>query len=103
MRYTNATQILPPALLAQVQEYADGMFLYIPRRADKKRPWGTLTPTRQELIRRNNAIFLQHLAGSGISALAEQYFFPRKPYNVSSKISVNLSKRSISCILRQNV
>lgn len=78
MRYTNATQILPPALLAQVQEYADGMFLYIPRRADKKRPWGTLTPTRQELIRRNNAIFLQHLAGAGISALAEQYFLSPK-------------------------
>ena len=34
------------------QEYADGIFLYNPRKEANKRPWGSLTSTRQELVRR---------------------------------------------------
>ena len=78
MRYTNATQILPPELLAQIQEYADGIFLYIPRKEVNKRPWGSLTSTRQELVRRNRNIFHQYLAGVTVAALAERYFLSPK-------------------------
>ena len=78
MRYTNATQILPPELLAQIQDYADGFFLYIPRKADNKRPWGALTATRRELITRNRAIFSQYLSGTDAAALAAQYYLSPK-------------------------
>ena len=78
MRYTNATQILPPELLAQIQEYADGIFLYIPRKEANKRPWGSLTSTRQELVMRNRNIFHQHQTGITVAALAEQYFLSQK-------------------------
>ena len=32
MRYMKAADVLPPDLLAQVQAYIDGEYLYIPRR-----------------------------------------------------------------------
>ena len=78
MRYTNATQILPPELLAQIQEYADGTFLYIPRKDVNKRPWGTLTSTRQELVKRNFEIYVNYLNGTTVAALAEQFFLSPK-------------------------
>ena len=78
MRYINATQILPEKLLAEIQEYADGIFLYIPRRSNNKRPWGTATATRQELAKRNRSIFHDHTAGASVSELASQYFLSPK-------------------------
>lgn len=78
MRYINATQILPEKLLAEIQEYADGIFLYIPRRSNNKRPWGTATATRQELAKRNRSIFHDHAAGASLSELASQYFLSPK-------------------------
>lgn len=78
MRYINATQVLSDKLLAEIQEYADGIFLYIPRKSDSKRPWGTATTTRQELAQRNKRIFSEHRRGSTVSALAERYFLSPK-------------------------
>ena len=78
MRYINATQVLPEDLLAQVQEYADGIFLYIPRKTASKRPWGAATATRQELAERNRHIFKEHLSGTSAAALAQQYFLSPK-------------------------
>ena len=35
--YTNADRILPRELLDAIQQYADGVYLYIPRKAERKR------------------------------------------------------------------
>lgn len=78
MRYINATQVLPQNLLEEIQAYVDGIFLYIPRKTNNKRPWGTATATRQELAQRNKQIFNQHLYGADINSLAEQYFLSPK-------------------------
>lgn len=78
MRYINATQILPQKLLEEIQGYADGIFLYIPRKTDCKRPWGAATATRQELAQRNKRIFLEHLHGTDADALAQRYFLSPK-------------------------
>lgn len=78
MRYINATQILPEKLLAEIQEYADGIFLYIPRRTNNKRPWGAATATKQELAKRNRSIFHDHTAGVSISELASRHFLSPK-------------------------
>ena len=40
MRYMKAADVLPPDLLAQVQAYIDGEYLYIPRRETSRKPWG---------------------------------------------------------------
>ena len=78
MRYINATQVLSDKLLSEIQEYADGVFLYIPRKSNNKRPWGTATTTRQELAQRNKRIYLEHLSGSTVNALAERYYLSPK-------------------------
>lgn len=78
MKYLNAAQILPGELLEQIQTYADGVYLYIPRRAEEKRRWGTGTDTRLYLHQRNHAIYRDHLDGASVEALAEQYFLSVK-------------------------
>ena len=40
MRYMKAADVLPPDLLAQVQAYIDGEYLYIPRRGDQPQTLG---------------------------------------------------------------
>lgn len=78
MRYKNATQHLPKELLEQVQQYADGEFLYVPRIKGKKKEWGAKTATRRELKARNERIFKDYLAGEHIDALAKRYFLSIK-------------------------
>lgn len=78
MRYINATQVLPAELLEAVQAYADGIFLYIPRKAGSKRPWGTSTATRQELAQRNKLIFKKYLEGADADTLAQRFFLSPK-------------------------
>ena len=86
MRYQKAEDILPAQLLAEIQRYADGVYLYIPRRADHRQSWGNSTRYREELRQRNESI--RHLRREGRSAreLAERF---------------HLSVKSIQRILRQ--
>ena len=78
MSYKNATQVLPPELLKQIQEYIDGDFLYIPRLPNQKRAWGEMTVTKQELSERNESICAAYLAGVTPEVLASQYFLSEK-------------------------
>ena len=86
MRYLKAEDVLPAQLLAQVQEYADGVYLYIPRRDDHRQSWGNSTRYREELEQRNESIRTQHRAGMATRELAEQF---------------HLSVKTIQRILRQ--
>ena len=78
MSYKKATHILPQDLLLKVQEYIDGEFLYIPRRADNKKSWGETTSTRQELKDRNKHIYADYLSGVNMETLAEKYYLSLK-------------------------
>lgn len=78
MGYLRAEDILPAELIGQIQQYADGVTLYIPRRADDRRRWGTASGARQELLRRDRAIRADHRAGMDTAALAEKYFLSVK-------------------------
>ena len=86
MRYLNAEDVLPAALLEQIQQYADGIYLYIPRRADHRQSWGSSTRYREELRQRNESIRSLHREGLGPEALAERF---------------HLSVKSIQRILRE--
>ena len=86
MRYLNAEDVLPAALLEQIQQYADGIYLYIPRRADHRQRWGSSTRYREELRQRNESIRHQHREGLDPEALAERF---------------HLSVKSIQRILRE--
>lgn len=86
MSYIKATQVLPEALLRQVQQYIDGEFLYIPRIPGTEKDWGTDTSTRKELRERNEQIYEKYLSGSSMEHLADTYY---------------LSLKSIQRIIRQ--
>ena len=78
MSYKNAAQILPPELMVQIQEYIDGEFLYIPRKTDHKKQWGSMTGSRQSLAERNCQICRDHQMGQTITELSEQYYLSEK-------------------------
>ena len=54
MSYTNADRILPRELLDAIQQYADGVYLYIPRKAERKRAWGEATDSRRKRLARQD-------------------------------------------------
>ena len=86
MRYQRAEDVLPAELLAQIQKYTDGGYLYIPRRADHRQSWGNSTRYREELRLRNESIRYLHREGLGAGELAERF---------------HLSGKTIQRVLRQ--
>ena len=86
MRYQKAEEVLPAELLAQVQKYADGVYLYIPRRADHRQSWGNSTRYREELRQRDESIRYLHREGLSAAELAGRF---------------HLSVKTIQRVLRQ--
>jgi len=78
MGYKKANDILPYALLSAVQQYIDGEYMYIPRKADSKLPWGSNTDTRNIVEARNREILAKRAAGCSVGDLAEHYFLSEK-------------------------
>lgn len=86
MRYLKAEDVLPAELLAQVQHYADGVYLYIPRRAGHRQSWGNCTRYREELRQRNESIRFLNREGLTTEELADRF---------------HLSVKTIQRVLRQ--
>ncbi len=78
MRYIKAEDVLPEALVEQIQQYVDGVSLYIPRKPENRRPWGGGTDYRRELAQRNRAIREDYAAGVEIPQLERRYHLSRK-------------------------
>ena len=73
MKYENAKDILPAKLLEEVQKYAEGKVIYIPR-TEKSRGWGEASGYRDKLKKRNALICSRYSAGQSIFELAEEFF-----------------------------
>lgn len=71
--YVKAEDVLPAALLAEIQQYVEGVELYIPKRPDTKLGWGERNGTRQMIRRRNREIVRRYEQGESISSLMERY------------------------------
>lgn len=78
MSYKKAHEVLPRHLLAAVQRYVDGEYIYIPRKEENRLAWGAKTKTRESLRLRNRDILARHLAGCSAAELAEHYFLSTK-------------------------
>lgn len=78
MSYIKAEHILPPDVLELVQKYADGKYLYIPRKNDNKKNWGENTGSKKYTKKRNKEIYTNYLNGMKTSELAEKYFLSIK-------------------------
>ncbi|BAD39186.1 conserved hypothetical protein [Symbiobacterium thermophilum IAM 14863] len=71
-RYLNAADVLPAELLAEVQRYAAGEQLYIPR-PQERLPWGTRTGARAQLALRNEQIRQRRREGASIEELMREF------------------------------
>ena len=78
MSYIKAETILPEELVRQIQEYVDGVYIYIPRKPGARRAWGQETAYKAELRQRNEKIRGDHAAGIGIAALSSKYHLSEK-------------------------
>ncbi|NLO35862.1 MAG: hypothetical protein GX112_05850 [Clostridiaceae bacterium] len=72
MAYLNARQVLPPELLAQIQQYLDGQLIYIPKKSARRKPWGSRNGSRTLLQQRNQSIRQAHRRGQSLACLADQ-------------------------------
>jgi len=68
MGYKNGKDLLPPALLKAVQQYAEGECIYIPRTAVRPRT------RRPETAQRNAEIIAKRASGRTVRQLAEEYY-----------------------------
>ena len=73
MGYITGKALLPGDLLAAVQKYVDGQYVYIPRRPSAKRSWGASTGSRQLIRARNEEIQKKHAFGITAAQLADEY------------------------------
>lgn len=73
MKYINGGYILPPELLEILQDYAQGQYIYIPKKDETKNLRENMTEYRTELEKRNAHIYRKHLEGRSNSEIAELY------------------------------
>lgn len=78
MRYQNAREILPNELLEILQQYAQGICLYIPKRPENRLFWGEHTQSRRDVAERNRRIFLERQAEASVEVLAGRFFLSEK-------------------------
>jgi Mor family transcriptional regulator len=76
--YIKAEEILPEELIRQIQEYADGVYIYIPRKPGTRHAWGQETDYKAELKIRNDRIRSEHAAGVSVTALSCKYHLSEK-------------------------
>lgn len=73
MKYINATELLPDALVKELQRYIQGGYLYIPAARSHRKRWGEVSGYRQELDQRNRQIMKERQQGASIEDLAEKF------------------------------
>ena len=78
MRYLRAQDIFPAELFKQIQKYADGEYVYIPKLDANRKTWGENTAAKQQTRTRNAAIYQDYLAGNSVQSLSEKYFLSLK-------------------------
>lgn len=78
MSYVKAVDVLPDEILAIIQNYVDGEYIYIPRKEDNKKSWGENTNSRKEIRMRNSKIYEDYKRGMKVKDLAEKYFLSDK-------------------------
>ena len=78
MSYVKAVDVLPDEILAIIQNYVDGEYIYIPRKEDNKKSWGENTNSRKEIRMRKSKIYEDYKRGIKVKDLAEKYFLSDK-------------------------
>lgn len=74
MKYINANKVLPDYLVSELQQYAQGSYLYVPVKDGQHKDWGELSGYRAAIAERNEQILLSHQNGASVKELSELYF-----------------------------
>ena len=68
MKYINAKNLLPDALVKELQSYIQGGYLYVPADQAQQKRWGEASGYRQELQQRNRQIVEEFQNGTSMEA-----------------------------------
>lgn len=74
MKYEKAQTLLPKDIVELLQQYADGKYIYIPRKTENKKSWGENSGCKDEIKKRNIEILKKYLNGMPIKDIAKQYY-----------------------------
>jgi hypothetical protein len=72
MKYRRASDVLPEELLREVQKYAQGEALYVPKAKERKK-WGEDSGARSFYRQRNDEIREKYMQKVPIERLADDY------------------------------
>ncbi len=72
MNYKKGAEVLPARLLEEIQEYAEGSLIYIPKKGSKA-GWGSNSGARRSIDQRNQRIIALYGQGETIAGLSEQF------------------------------
>jgi len=78
MRYVNAQDIFPDDVLAVMQQFIDGAYIYIPKKPDNRKKWGDNTRSKIETQERNEKIYAKYKSGYSVNELAVEYYLSDK-------------------------
>lgn len=78
MSYIRAEEVLPVEIIEMIQQYADGIHLYIPRKLENCLEWGQNTKAKEIYKTRNLEIYQKYMSGIHVKELANEYFLSDK-------------------------
>lgn len=77
MCYIVAKEALPIEILELIQNYIEGEYIYIPKREENKKLWGSTTTIKKEIKLRDARIYSEYLSGICRKELATKYFLSK--------------------------
>lgn len=78
MSYKRADDILPENILEILQTYVSGEAIYVPKKKECRKKWGSSTGTNESLRIRNEQILEQYKKGASTKELASCYYLTEK-------------------------
>ena len=78
MSYKRADEVLPENILEILQMYVSGEAIYVPKKKECRKRWGSSTGVNETLRVRNEQILEQHRMGTSTKELALQYYLTEK-------------------------
>lgn len=78
MGYLKAEDVLPDEVIELIQKYVDGKNIYIPRKENSRKSWGSETQTKKELFQRNQSLYEAYKEGAKTFELATKYYLSEK-------------------------
>ena len=78
MSYKRADDILPENILEILQTYVSGEAIYVPKKKECRRRWGSSTGVNEKLRIRNEQILEQYQKGASTKELAQRHYLTEK-------------------------